>query len=419
MDDANQTETQVDADYAFDCTGQKRHLIRQLNEYVGTEPFKTINLCDVIIKNHLFAYVQMEKTEAEKFLTLISIVEKYPDRPFPPENKREHYINSLVKLHDLGWKEFRFPRIYGEYFGKNKVSLYLHAPEGSKPANAERWLQAVMESYCFMHPISYRHLKPSNKYPNLKTRFNTFTTSAHALNRLSYPQEQQGLPCVIALGDAQIDSDYSRANGILHGMRRTDALMTCMTVSKARIDACNLDQYHQLLQPNLREHSFDLIRANQQISYFFQQSAIDATRKLTSVNMHTLGTQPTPSQFLTLLNQLGLYWKEQGNQEFNNKNLNEAIKAYTMALYVFTSPTLQLQSQSMQLNLHSNLSITYNAMAKHASAYTHAQQGLSLWDTMLDPFGKFKTKLMHHLAIAANGMNLDKATFSDQPGLNS
>jgi hypothetical protein len=236
----------ISADYVFDCTGVKREVVCAVNRLVAEPPFKLTTITELPVLNHMLAYVKMDLSDwlwlddrtdlrgtVQSSLSLSAMTE------------------GILKLRALGWNELKLPRCYGHSFGKNKVCLYLHAPEGLKRENYDAWLKTVIEIYAG-RPIGYTHLTPSRK-----PRFLTFKSEAKALEKVAY--KSHDLPTVIALGDAQIDFDYAKAHGILDGIKRIDALVEHIEILDGKIVYFDSDEYQMILAELLKIHKEALI----------------------------------------------------------------------------------------------------------------------------------------------------------------
>jgi len=160
----------------------------------------------------------------------------------------------------LGWKEFKFPRIYGVEFGKDKVCVYLHAPDGLAKEKHDEWVQTALE--CYTQPISYKKLD----HPT-KPRFMAFPSKAEALNQVSY--KGGNLPTVIALGDTQIDFDYVLAHGIKDGIERINLLFEHMVIDKGQILYFDSDEYLHSIKPQLIRHKDDITEAAERVKQSF------------------------------------------------------------------------------------------------------------------------------------------------------
>lgn len=159
------------------------------------------------------------------------------------------FSRNIVKLHNFGWNEFIIPRCYGASFGAEKACLYMEMPDNLAKEQHGEWFETVIKLYC--SDASYQHIAKSKKYAN-KPCFIAFSLTADALEKMSY--SGKNLPTVIALGDAQIDSDYFLGNGIYGGIFRIDALLTAMTIVNGEIHSFDQNVYMDAIEGFLVEH---------------------------------------------------------------------------------------------------------------------------------------------------------------------
>ncbi|KTD65371.1 FAD-dependent oxidoreductase [Legionella spiritensis] len=252
----------VEADYVFDCTGSSRVVLNAVNNMSTTPPFTLKSIGDVPETHHFLAYVYMDKND----LMLINSISQDREK-FLQSQSPKKYAKLMVGFHELGWKEMYFPRCYGVPFGKGKVCLYMQAPEKLESGQYDDWVQIVLDSR--EAGLQYKHLPPSKKYEK-KPRFLPFISHNKMLTNVSYYRE--GLPKVIAIGDAQIDPDYYLAHGIYNGMDRIDALLESMDIFDGHIWTYCEEDYNYSLNELLREHQQDVIEEGEQQ----KKQAIDA-----------------------------------------------------------------------------------------------------------------------------------------------
>ena len=250
----------VEADYVFDCTGASRAVVHALNRMSLDPPLKLKAFTELPVSNHMLAYVKMSKPLFEQFTEAEQAI-----NGLQKDINALSFAQSIVKLSALGWNALQFPRCYGVSFGKEKICLYLQAPVHLAAKDRDQWLQTVLE--CYLFPIHYVHLPSSKKYA-YKPRITTFHVSANALEKVSY--KAMDLPTIIALGDAQIDSDYYLAHGIYNGVSRINALFDVMKIQEGRIVHFDSTEYQTAIKELLHEHkSAIIIQAMQQRRSFY------------------------------------------------------------------------------------------------------------------------------------------------------
>lgn len=257
-------------DYVFDCTGTKREVINAVNSIDPSSPLTLTTIANPPVKTHFLAYVRMKNVDFAHFND-----EKQRIEMFPESLDSLNFAQSLIKLRALGWKELKLPRCYGMPFAKEKVGLYIHTPDNLPSEHYDLWVQTVLETYTT--PIRYEHLPQSKKY-GYKPRFGTFTLNAESLNQVAYKGD--GLPTVIALGDAQIDFDYSLGHGIVDGLQRIDGLFEHMEFYKGDIAYFYADEYQNTIDDQLKKHKKEVIDAADKLRKSFDDALTESSLKL-------------------------------------------------------------------------------------------------------------------------------------------
>lgn len=426
--DNDGNEEVICADYVFDCTGAKRSVISSVNELIPEVPFKMTDMGQPVIKKHVVAYVNMDEASFNQF----SFNAMGPD-----SSNAATFTESLLKLRALGWNEFKFPRAYGQYFGKNKVCLYFCAPESLTEEKIDQWIQASLE--CYLNPIQFQRIPPSSKHldkpSNSKPRVVLFSMPSQALTRVSYQGKE--LPMVIAVGDAQIDFDYFLAHGIEDGFDRINGLLRHIEVLNNHIAYFDAEDLTLLLQGQLKEHTWRVVNEQNQLRQQLEDAIESAALKLSSAVLlpefqkdkqqiqalideaqarsnfisarnkmkHFEQTPGNPlkeslydvhdqllkalhlplhfeselAQVDTWLNRLSILWRTEGNEAHKRKQYDSAIAAYKKALEACQATTHKdmniLQDQSM---LYSNLAIAYNLSHLYSEAIASANMALEL-----------------------------------------
>lgn len=429
----NGVEEFIAADFVFDCTGTRREVIKAVNSIIPESPLKLTTFTKLPVTNHFLAYIQMDKSDWLRFKKVGLI-----DTRMLEKMDALTYAQTIIQLRKLGWKEFMLPRCYGVDFTKDKVCLYLHAPETLAPENYDNWVQTVLE--CYTKPISYKQLPTSTK-----PRFLPFPSSAQELKQVAY--KRKNLPNIIALGDAQIDFDYILAHGIEDGLKRIDALFEHMDIFDKQIYYFDSEEYQQKINTLLQEHKNDVIKKARETEQSFinaleigllkfRQALIlsndleeqDTIRdfikeieahqcyeKATKIfkEMHNSAHQIVIGQdihqtILKLnniqalllksaegleaplfidkhknLNELLLYialsWKEVGNTLFNNQDRTQAIESYEKAIEIYGLPDFSHQYFLKELPIYSNLVIAYLQSGLYSEAIVTADSALLIY----------------------------------------
>lgn len=424
----------IEADYVFDCTGTRRAVVAAVNKVASESPLQLTKIADLPVRNHFLAYVKISKKDWARFEAESELVNRFPETV-----DSLSFAQLIIKLRALGWQEFKFPRCYGMEFGKDKVCLYLHAPDGLAKENYDSWVQTVLG--CYADSISYKHLPSSTK-----PRFLSFPSSAQALKEVSY--KGNNLPTVIALGDAQIDFDYYLAHGIRDGMERINALFEHAEIFDNEIYYFDSAEYMQTINTLLKDHKEAVTNEAERVKQSFvdaletaqlkfrhalmlskdtgeqgviieilkeieaRQSYIKARKvfaechnssqqvvltsttidsviaKLNNIQTDLLkGHSNLPLSFTkeheevkNLLLHLATSWKEVGNALFKSKKIPQAIECYKKALEIYNLACFSGKHVLKELPLYSNLAITYLQNKLYSEAITAAHTALLIFD---------------------------------------
>lgn len=261
------SEEIVEGEYVFDCTGGRREVVSAVNRLIPESPLQLKTITDLPVRNHFIAYVKISNVDWGQFERAEMLISGLPEIVGALE-----YARSIIKLRALGWNELKYPRVYGQQFGKEKVCVYLHAPEHLNRERYEQWVQTALE--CYTSPIHFAQLPAS--FPP-KPRFMAFTSDAQALEQVSY--KGRNLPIVTALGDAQIDFDYALAHGILDGMRRIDSLIEHMNIIEGKIWYFDSQDYTLDLNEQVTTHKRAVANAAERLKGSFAQALESAPLK--------------------------------------------------------------------------------------------------------------------------------------------
>ncbi|RUR18540.1 hypothetical protein ELY21_07525 [Legionella sp. km535] len=433
--DNDGVEERVEADYVFDCTGSRREVVAALNHLVPDSPLKMTTITDLPVRNHFLAYVKINQSDWSRFQYDSTQIEHFPEMV-----DALSFAQSIMKLRTMGWKEFKFPRCYGVSFGKDKICLYLHAPDNLPKEHYDDWVQTVLE--CYTKSISYTHLAPSPK-----PRFLSFPASAQALQDVSC--KRKNLPTVIALGDAQIDFDYYLAHGIKDGMKRIDALFKHMEAFDNEIHYFDSEEYLITINDLLREHKQEVIDEAERVKRTFvnaletaqlkfrqaillsktpeergiisdilkeiearqnyhkarqnfsechnkahqvvlNQSDINTViAKLNQIQSNLLMAHANlPAPFVTEhqeiqqhLLHLAVSWKDVGNALFKSRRMPEAIDAYKKAMSIYNLDGFVGKHAVKEIPIYSNLTVVYLQEKLYSEAISAANTALSVIDS--------------------------------------
>lgn len=198
------------AHYVFDCTGNKRLVMKSVNALMPqAPPFTFETMTTDHIKSHFTAYVSISDEQASDIKQALST---------PIDSTSVTFFQSIAKLRALGWQEWTFPFCIDFKFCKNKVCFYTSAPDNLTPENYDQWLKTVLEAYT-NKPIEFRQL-PN---PKNKPRIGLFRMNATVTHYQHYSKND--LPIVIPFGDTEIDPHYQYGLGISKALQRIDFFM--------------------------------------------------------------------------------------------------------------------------------------------------------------------------------------------------
>ena len=222
--DAEGHEETIECSHVFDCSGNQRVVINKINEMVSPAPFTVQPISHKVeVKKHFLAFVKMSEANLRRINTahlnepssgIISLYQLFntinTSEPSPLE-----YARTIEKLRSFGWNQFGIPNCYGMGFTKGKVCLYMECPDNLPQEQYEAWVQAVINATTNSTDITFEQLPPTKKSYR-KPRFNSFTVNPMEVKQVGYQGE--GLPLVIASGDAQIEPNYVLAHGVKDGL---------------------------------------------------------------------------------------------------------------------------------------------------------------------------------------------------------
>ncbi|MDI1351831.1 MAG: NAD(P)-binding protein [bacterium] len=458
----NDMEEFIAADFVFDCTGNARRVVTAVNSVCPASTFRTVNITELPVSQHILAYVKINNSDWEQFSqSRTKIHDDILDHISPIS-----YAKAIIKLKALGWEQLRLPRCYGMSFGKEKVCLYFHAPNNLAVEQQDLWVKTVLEAY--VPGISYQHLP----HP-IKPRFGSFSVKAEALQQVAY--KGSNLPMVIALGDAQIDYDYFLAHGILDGMKRIDVLFEHMEIFDGQIYYFDAKDYYVALNNLLKEHKTAVINAadklRKQFDSALQYGHINFTQaikhhsdakelnvmqqiikeiearqnykhifpqfmqihdgdhhiiitasdtevivvKLADLHLNILNVfNGLPRSFELqrekiheLIQALAISWKEIGNVLFRKKQISESIQAYQKAMDIYSLEEFTGKHILKEQTLYSNMALAYLLQKNYPAAISAAYFGLSyvMQEEDLKKGEIIRQKIVFHLieALCAHG----------------
>jgi tetratricopeptide (TPR) repeat protein len=444
LDTETGEEEIVPSHFVFDCTGQKRAVMWSINNIIKSSPIQLIEMTTPPVKHHFIAYVEMDDNDHKRFLDAYANVDKLSTVEFS---------DAILQLRAFDWMEVTFPDCITTAFKKNKVCLYMHAPENLTSHQYDAWVQTVLD--CYTPGISYKHLKPSKKYTH-KPRFGTFEMHAQALNQISFTHPT--LPTIVALGDAQIDFDYTIGHGISNGFHRIDALIDHIEILNHHIAYFDASDYEILLRQQISTHQKNIIATANKLRETFINALAPAQRKLEDgaaqattpikqkhlqmiieeikarqaylhaqemMSAKTLNSRDLQTiheklhqalhlpirfnneiiEIHTLLKQLAMHWKQTGNKHYNSKQWQHAVYTYQKAIEIYTLSVWDNHDQHEQkqrwhetMVIYSNLILVYKSSKQYSQAIQIGKIAL--------PF--FEKCQKHHISLTLQ----EKITFN-------
>lgn len=234
----------VECDFVFDCTGSKRSVVKAVNSTVSPAPFTIKPIySEVNVKNNFLAYVDMTASNQR----IIDLFEKESNTLMLGREKPLAYVKRIEQLRALGWKELGYPKYYSVKFSKNKVCIYMEAPDNLPSELQSTWVETLLRSMSGVNSISFQQLPPSNK-----PRFIQFQVYPQEVLEVAY--ENKNHPTVIPLGDAQMEPHYRLALGLKSGMGRVDILIDHLEAYQNNIAFFDAQEYFELIKASLGDH---------------------------------------------------------------------------------------------------------------------------------------------------------------------
>lgn len=251
VEDLEGTQQTIHCDIVFDCTGSKQALVKKINSLVNPPPFTTKSIVmHVPIKQHLIAYVRMSK---EDYASIPWLEEQNTSTFFPDA---EHYVHSINQMRGLGWKDFGLPQLYGKYFGKDKVCLYVECPDKLPPSQHEEWLNLVLSITTQKKDITYQRLESQKKPKKNKLRFDSYEVDPHKVEEAAFTSRLY--PTIIPIGDSQIQPHPILSHGLWHAMPRVYELVEQTQVSAGLITYIDIPEYQCFMEASLEEQENEI-----------------------------------------------------------------------------------------------------------------------------------------------------------------
>lgn len=276
------TEEFVKCNFVFDCTGSKRTVVHAINQLISPPPFTVKPIVpEVNIKNNFIAYVKMSAID----YALISKYEEKTDSFLPDVEDPLIYAETMEKLRDLGWNEMGYPKSYSVDFNKDKICIYMEAPDNLPENKYNAWVETLLRTLTQSNTVSFTQLPASKKYEK-KPRFNSFVVHPHMVNEVAYVNKN--FPTIILAGDSQIEPNYTLAHGLKSGMQRVDILMEHIEAYKKSIAYFDAEEYAEEIKSSIYEHKngIEVLYENRK-NYF--SSWLEQAEKYYTIAINTVG----------------------------------------------------------------------------------------------------------------------------------
>ncbi|WP_158617492.1 FAD-dependent oxidoreductase [Legionella sp. km772] len=358
----------IECDYVFDCTGSQRTLVNTMNHLITPAPFTLKPIKEnVVIKQHLLAYVRMSEEDLDR-IPAFGIMNQ-PDYFLTAEQ----HIKAVNRMRVLGWQDFGLPQLYGIYFGKGKVCLYMECPDNLPRSAYEDWVKIALDVSTNSTDITFSQLPPSRKYKS-KPRLSSFIVNPGELEQAAFTSKKY--PTLIPIGDAQTEPHYGLAQGITDGMDRVDAFMDHIEVLDGNIAYFDTDEYHEAIRKMMKSHKESIIDKYQrrdEYSYkMLQLAKTNYTEALTAAKGSSAETELT-----ALVKEINARLAYQDALKLRVSLLidgKEELSSSKHSTDVLVSKLIELAG--LCIHAYENLPITFNAdkiksftMFKHCAAH--------------------------------------------------
>ncbi len=427
------------ADYVLDCSGSRRATVHAINASYTPPLFQEKIFNNEVISNYGIAYIKMKRSVVGEITNYF--IEQGKELGLHTELSHYEYARRLVNLHKHGWEEFLVPFCYGASFDKEKACLYYPMPANLKEESYTEWLEDVLKCYIPNPEAHYAYLPASKKTPLSPPLISSFRFIPRELDKLFL--QQKGLPTIIPLGDAQIDSHFMSGQGILNGMLRILLLSHALSIVKGKISAFDTRSYHEhmadvlskqkklvqknteimldncrsslklakerLIKASLRatveekadfesllekiEHRLTYEKIMEDFTAYYDENLqIRAPQTMTASALINFQNQligileklPTHSfqgeRLKVLLLNLALSWKERGNSSYKENNYFTALSNYIKAMEIYKLAAFNERISTDKLAIFSNLTLTYLQLEQYEEAVTIGKQALATYE---------------------------------------
>lgn len=259
----NKSIHELDCDLAIDCTGQRRALVKKINEIKHkAPPFQIKRIGNNPIKEHFVAYVTMDLENA-------NLIES---------KKNKNFLKYSLTMEELrakfNWPEFSQPTLQsGKWEKEDSACFYFYfemPPHQDEETDlfAQEWLSTLLKLYYEAENIKFE--------TESGLKFTRFIVDPHYIENLAYTDNS--LPMIIPCGDAQMGPDYRLGMGIKSGVERTNALCAACISIKNHL-SINLDAYANDIMKPIAKHKTALEKEYSEKRYSLQATTLDSAEE--------------------------------------------------------------------------------------------------------------------------------------------
>ncbi|MGQ3888733.1 hypothetical protein ACQUW5_06830 [Legionella sp. CNM-1927-20] len=447
----------IACDYVFDCTGTKRALVSEINRIKESKgiakPFEVTPVSkDVVIKNHLIAYLKLDQNTAS-----LADNTRYPQNTLLFKRTPLEYTRAIEKLRQFGWTEFAFPYCYNTPFKEGKSCIYVECPDNLPLSQKEAWLTTVLKIVTHQQAIQFEQLNSKNGHP--KPNFCVFAVNPKRLNCFTY--QEQDLPNLVVLGDGQIEPNYTLGHGIRGAFERINILVEGIIIYNRKITSLNFSNYNYNVNRAIKHHEQELIEHYQQRKRYFRQAVYEAkgyyqtaisqasneeerqylSERLNEIlartayyavieAMNSNATEDSLGELLAMrdsvvehIEKLTQFEQQEarsqlqllvnvftgvGNELFQEGNFYFAVRAYEEALAIYSMH--KKMNQSEKFSLYGEIVLSYRKLNQLESVFAKVQEALSHPEK---PTESIKKKILFHF-VKATYENIGLYNLPDQ-----
>jgi hypothetical protein len=366
---------EIPCDLAFDCTGSKRAVIKEVNRLHEAKPPFTIRpvAAEVPVKTHLALYVRIPSKDLK--------ILKNNELSYPQDKQ---FFTGLAKLHEFSWEHYAGPSFYVWNHGSkdkmmiySKAMIYCETPHNLPREQQEDWLKAVIALKSGRSDIQYEKITESRKYGN-KPTFMAFTVDPQKIVESHYPGDAN-IPLVFPGGDAQIEPEYRIGVGIVSGMSRMDAMIDNFVIDhQGVIKGIAFIALESALRRLLNKHQEKLVQFYHGRSERLEQGIDIAVEHYKQYEAKLTGLSTVEQEIQTMRSRLAedLYLKAEKklNSELeDNKVVNDA-ELLVVKRWLMNAFDLSELEMTLHKNVAGSLLFTAKKILSFAAKFYNAEE---------------------------------------------